>query len=35
MEGQSTLEFNDIRPEDMRRADLNPHIHAIGIMDHR
>lgn len=28
MEGQSTLAFNDIRPENMRRADLNPHIQA-------
>ena len=28
MEGQPTLEFQDIRPEDMRRIDLNPHIEA-------
>ena len=27
-QGRETVEFNDIRPEDMRRADLNPHIEA-------
>ena len=26
MEGQSTLEFRDLHPKEMRRADLNPHI---------
>lgn len=28
MEGQQTLTFQDIHPEDMRRLDLNPHIEA-------